>query len=146
MGIAELKDTFDAPVSAHRGDLEMLEHPSTAPFNMPFTLTPCTPEKFYTDGDTVKVGNQLLLVFNTTGHTPGCICLYNQEHDVLITGDTLFAGTYGRTDFPGGDDRQMLASLRCLAALPADTKIYPGHGPDTVLSREKWLDRLTDGI
>ena len=83
---------------------------------------------------------------NTTGHTPGCICLYNQEHGVLVTGDTLFAGTYGRTDFPGGDDRQMLASLRRLAALPADTKIYPGHGPDTVLSRETWLNRLTDGI
>ncbi|MEI6519138.1 MAG: MBL fold metallo-hydrolase [bacterium] len=146
MGIIEMKDTFGAPISAHCGDLEMLEHPSTAPFNMPFTLTPCTPGIFYTEGDTIKVGNQLLTVLNTTGHTPGCICLYNQEHGVLITGDTLFAGTYGRTDFPGGDDRQMLASLRRLAALPADTKIYPGHGPDTVLSREKWLDRLTDGM
>jgi glyoxylase-like metal-dependent hydrolase (beta-lactamase superfamily II) len=146
MGITELKDTFGVPVSAHRGDLEMLENPSTAPFNMPFTLVPCTPEIFYAEGDTVKVGNQLLIVLNTTGHTPGCICLYNQEHGVLVTGDTLFAGTYGRTDFPGGDDRQMLASLRRLAALPVDTKIYPGHGPDTVLSRETWLNRLTDGM
>ncbi len=144
MGISELKTAFSVPVSANRGDLEMLEHPSTAPFNMPFVLTPCTPEIFYEEGDSVIVGNHILKVFNTTGHTPGCICLYNDEHNVLITGDTLFAGTYGRTDFPGGDDRQMLNSLRRLASLPAETKIYPGHGPDTILNRENWLDRLTD--
>jgi glyoxylase-like metal-dependent hydrolase (beta-lactamase superfamily II) len=67
-------------------------------------------------------------VLNTPGHTPGSVCLYNDRARVLISGDTMFAGTWGRTDFPEGNDGDMLKSLRRLfKELPGETTVYPGH-------------------
>jgi glyoxylase-like metal-dependent hydrolase (beta-lactamase superfamily II) len=77
-------------------------------------------------------------VLHTPGHTPGSICLYFADKDLLIAGDTLFAGSIGRTDLPGGDGRQILQSLRSrLLVLPDTTRVIPGHGHDTTIGEER---------
>jgi hydroxyacylglutathione hydrolase len=79
-----------------------------------------------------------LTVFHTPGHTPGSICLYRKEDQVLFSGDTLFYGSVGRTDFPGGSHQQLLRSVReLLAAVPEQTAVYPGHGRPTTIGFER---------
>ena len=94
---------------------------------------------FYTDSydpeEPVTAGGLTFRVLPTPGHTPGSVCLLTQ--DALFSGDTLFAGSCGRTDFPGGSRQQMLASLWKLRDLPYDGPVYPGHGEATTLARER---------
>lgn len=91
------------------------------------------------DGDRIAAGALLLSVWATPGHTPGSICLLAQSGDGaehLFSGDTLFAGSVGRTDFPGGDPRAMRDSIELLASLDEATVVHPGHGPDTTIGHE----------
>jgi hydroxyacylglutathione hydrolase len=91
------------------------------------------------EGDTVEAGDVSLVVIHTPGHTPGCISLLGDGH--LFSGDTLFAGSVGRTDFPGGDARALRHSVASkLASLPDDTVVHPGHGPDTTIARERQIN------
>jgi glyoxylase-like metal-dependent hydrolase (beta-lactamase superfamily II) len=90
---------------------------------------------FYSDGDTVALGELTVEVLSTPGHTPGSVTL--KVGDVLFTGDTLFAGSCGRTDFPGGSYADMLKSLKRLAELPGDYAVYPGHEESSTLDRER---------
>lgn len=87
------------------------------------------------EGETLSVGAMVFTVLETPGHTPGCICLHSGE--CLFAGDTLFADSIGRLDFPGGDPAAMLRSLRRLMQLPPETVVYSGHGPSTTIGREK---------
>jgi glyoxylase-like metal-dependent hydrolase (beta-lactamase superfamily II) len=144
MGLPELLAAFPAPVAVHAGDADLLEHPTFAPFSFPFTLTPVTPDRLLNEGDTVPVGDHTLTVLSTPGHTPGSVCFYDETDGVCITGDTLFAGTCGRTDFPGGDPEAMVHSLLRLRTLPPATRIYPGHGPATTIEKERWLARVEE--
>ena len=93
------------------------------------------------DGDSFRVGDVAFRVVSTPGHSPGSVCYLaesggQERPDALFSGDTLFAGSIGRTDFPGGDDAAMRASLDRLAALAPDTVVLPGHGPATTIARE----------
>ena len=90
---------------------------------------------FYGEGDRICTAGLTLQVLHTPGHTPGSVCLLCE--DVLFSGDTLFAGSCGRTDFPGGSTAQILSSLKRLAALPGDLRVLPGHAEETTLSRER---------
>lgn len=76
-------------------------------------------------------------IIHTPGHTPGSVCLYWPEDNMLLSGDTLFRMGYGRTDLPGGDWGRMIDSLERLFALPASTRVYPGHGDFTTIGAEK---------
>ena len=100
------------------------------------TAGPLYYTRTYAEGDTVApIAGAELTVLHTPGHTPGSVCLlWGQE---LFAGDTLFAGSCGRVDLPGGDPAQMLQSLNRLASLNADYRVHPGHGPSTTLSQEK---------
>lgn len=89
------------------------------------------------DGDTVSFGESTLKVIATPGHTQGCVCYYDSSAGLLFSGDTLFEGSVGRTDLPGGDFATLQGSLRILAALPAETRVYPGHGHSTTIGAEK---------
>ncbi len=94
------------------------------------------PRRLLADGDRLQVGELTLEVLHTPGHTPGGVCLYTPGH--LFSGDTLFAGSVGRTDLPGGDMATLIAGIRNrLWSLPEETQVHPGHGPDTTLGREK---------
>ena len=90
----------------------------------------------YDEGDTISpIPGVELSVLHTPGHTPGSVCLlYGQD---MFSGDTLFQGSCGRVDLPGGDPRQMMESLRRLASLQADYRVHPGHGGSTTLAEEK---------
>ena len=87
------------------------------------------------EGDVVKLGDLQVEVLHTPGHTPGSVCL--RCRDVLFSGDTLFAGSCGRTDFPGGSQEEMLSSLARLGGLEGDLRVLPGHEGETTLSRER---------
>ena len=99
------------------------------------TLDPNGNYRFFSEGDVLTFGTLQFSVLHTPGHTPGSCCL--QFEDVLFTGDTLFAGSCGRTDFPLSDPEAMTASLRRLAALEGAYSILPGHGLTSTLSRER---------
>ncbi len=94
------------------------------------------PDRELADGDLLTVGELELRVLHTPGHTPGGICLLGGGH--VFTGDTLFAGSIGRTDLPGGDHQTLIRSARSqLMGLPMETVVHPGHGPDTTIGRER---------
>ena len=94
------------------------------------------------EGTTVPVGGVVLETLHTPGHTEGSCCFYDEANGVLFSGDTLFAGSCGRTDTLGASPAKMKASLRRLAELPPDTKVLPGHGPATTIGKETWIADL----
>jgi glyoxylase-like metal-dependent hydrolase (beta-lactamase superfamily II) len=95
-------------------------------------------DEFLTDGMVIPFGSCSLKVLHTPGHTQGGCCLYFEDELKVITGDTLFADSIGRTDLPGGSHEQLLESIRLkLFTLPDDVTAYPGHGPHTTIGHEK---------
>ena len=95
------------------------------------------PDQYLTDGMTISFGDQRLKVIHTPGHSPGGCCFYGRSTGVLFTGDTLFNGSVGRTDLPGGSMEVLTRSIReRLAILPESTKVYPGHGPSSTIAIE----------
>lgn len=99
------------------------------------TAGPLTYTHTYAEGDELTLAGLTFTVWETPGHTPGSVCLKFGDH--LFTGDTLFAGSIGRTDFPGSSPAQMRASLARLAKVEEDLTIYPGHGESSTLFEEK---------
>ena len=98
----------------------------------------------YAEGDTLELAGLRLQVLQTPGHTPGSVCL--QCGDVLFSGDTLFAGTIGRTDLPGGSMAQMRQSLARLKALPGNFRVLPGHGEESTLDEERVYNPYLQGL
>lgn len=92
--------------------------------------------QLYTEADHFDFGNHRLTVIHTPGHTPGSSLFYCEQEQAVFTGDTLFRLSIGRTDFEGGSWTDMQRSLHRVAQLPADTRVYPGHGPETTIGAE----------
>lgn len=122
----------------HRGDLNKIE--SATLYVSAFGLQmedPPTPKHFLEDGETLKFGNTEFKVMYTPGHSEGGVCFYFEKDGLLISGDTLFSGSIGRTDLPGGDYDELIQSIHTkLLILPEDTKVICGHGPGTTIGRE----------
>ncbi len=95
------------------------------------------PDRFIEEGETIVVGDVSLEVMHTPGHCPGQVILLDRDERIVFSGDLIFAGSVGRTDFPGGSDTQMSESLQRLDTLNGDWTIYPGHGPATTLEQER---------
>ena len=137
MGALEMvQKATGAQVLIHADDAEMLTNPET---NLSLfvgnALRFKAADRELQDGDVVQVGKYPLKTIHTPGHTRGGICIL--AGDKLITGDTLFAGSVGRSDFPGGSHRQMITSIKeKLMIFPPDTGIYPGHGPASTIGAE----------
>lgn len=121
-----LQEAYGCPVYLNREDL-----------TLPLRMTGCqlTGTTHYGEGDILHLAGLEITVLQTPGHTPGSVCLLCQ--DVMFSGDTLFAGSIGRTDFPGSDHRQMLQSLAKLASLSRNYRVLPGHAEETTLDEEK---------
>ena len=138
--IAALDDLLhafpEAPVHLHAADAAW----AFGPLNRlpPYETVPRLPATLQTvdEGDLIVTGALQAKVLHTPGHSPGCICLSLDNERLLFTGDTLFAGTVGRTDLPGGNGGKLARSLKRLAALPGDWTIIPGHGPETTMATE----------
>ena len=127
-GNKRLKDATNAEIVMHAADAEFFNQENVEQFFSQLGLPPSPPvDKCVADGDAIAFGRESLAVIHTPGHTPGGMCLYSEPH--LFTGDTLFAGGVGRTDFPGGSTQQLLQSIeKRLLSLPPDTIVWPGHG------------------
>ena len=125
------------PVHVGPGDVPMIGHPQNAwPPDYEVVKKPATLVADLEDGATLTAGGLTAQVIATPGHTPGGVCVLFAAQKLLLTGDTLFAGSCGRTDFPGGDRRQLGESLQRLAALDPELTVVPGHGMPTTIARE----------
>ncbi|HEY7332993.1 MAG TPA: MBL fold metallo-hydrolase [Candidatus Limnocylindria bacterium] len=137
---APLKRASGAPLAIHPDDAYRLDGRNS----YGFAVEPSTPDRDLREGEQLRVGNLVFDVLHTPGHTEGSVCLYEERHALLLSGDVLFAGSYGRTDLPGGSDADMVASLARLARdLPDGVRVLPGHGPETTIGQERpWLERI----
>ena len=139
---AALREATGAPVIASALDAPAVENPTGPAVG---DTEPCPVDRTVTNGDIVEVGDMKWKVIETPGHTPGSICLFDIPQfgnhpgglPVLISGDTLFCGSIGRTDFEGGSMADMKASLKKLAMLPDDTAVLPGHNSLTTIGAER---------
>jgi glyoxylase-like metal-dependent hydrolase (beta-lactamase superfamily II) len=130
-----------AQIAVHIADRHGLEHPSG--HMAPFPIPPSVPAVDLAEGSKIRFGEITLDVLHTPGHTEGSVCLLASSERLLLTGDTLFAGSWGRTDLPGGSEDQMVDSLSRLSGLDDDLKVLPGHGAQSTIAAEKpWLARV----
>jgi glyoxylase-like metal-dependent hydrolase (beta-lactamase superfamily II) len=137
---APLKRASGAPLAIHPDDAYRLDGRNSYGFE----VEPATAERELREGEQVRIGDLVFDVLHTPGHTEGSVCLYEERRALLLSGDVLFAGSYGRTDLPGGSDEDMVASLARLArTLPDGVRVLPGHGPETTVGRERpWMERI----
>jgi glyoxylase-like metal-dependent hydrolase (beta-lactamase superfamily II) len=135
--LAPLKDWSRAPVYVHQLDEPNLRHPGTDGLPLPFLVPPSSGDILLGGGEKLQIGELSIHVMGTPGHSPGGICYYLPSEATVFTGDTLFAGSYGRFDFPTSSASSLLASLKTLLLLPPETTVLPGHGEETTIGREK---------
>ena len=138
-GAAQLKKATGAPVLLNQKDLGLLGimEIQAGWLGVP-TPEVAPPDASADDGVAIGLASLPAEVLHTPGHTPGRICLFFPKQHLLLAGDTLFAGSIGRTDLPGGDGRQILRSLRDrLLILPDATRVLPGHGAETTIGEER---------
>ena len=138
-GVGALRQRYGCPVLMHPADTVALRQSAAwagtvtrQQFDSSFPTVPVA------EGDEVCLGGQAVFrVIETPGHTPGGVCYYNEEEPLLLSGDTLFSGTIGRTDLPGGDYDALIRSVMDrLMGLPGETTVLPGHGSPTTIGRE----------
>jgi hydroxyacylglutathione hydrolase len=128
-----------AAIAVHPLDAHRLTDPK--PIWAPFEIPPSVPAVDLAEGGEIRFGSIRLSVLHTPGHTEGSVCLLAADEGLLFSGDTLFAGSFGRVDLPGGDADAIVASLTRLAGLAGTLEVLPGHGAPTTIERERpWLD------
>lgn len=138
MAVEALRDLFDTPVYAHRAEQEILKSLSLNMSGSWMKGYTTSADHLLADGQKLSLAGTDIVVWHTPGHTKGSCCYYFPEEQVLLSGDTLFAGSVGRMDFPTGSGAQMKASIsRLLNDLPEETEVYPGHGETTTIGYEK---------
>ena len=142
----ELALGSDAPIYAHAADAPMLARPQDQmPGFVDESVRGVEDMRAVAEGDEIEVGGLRISVRETPGHSPGGVCYLTEG--AILTGDTLFAGGIGRTDLPGGDHKQLMASIRDkILSLPDETTVYPGHGPASTVGDERrrnpWLTEI----
>ena len=147
-GDAAILSAFNLQPEVAEGDKVLMQHPREAALQMlgmDLNIDLPAGNLKLTENEEVKFGSHTFKIIRTPGHSPGSVSFYCAEENVLFTGDTLFKGSIGRTDFPGGSMVQIISSLRELAQLPDKTIVYPGHGPQTSigfeLAHNPYMDR-----
>lgn len=147
-GDAAILSAFNLLPEVSDGDEVLMQHSKEAALQMlgmDLNIDLPAGELRLTENNTISFGSHTLRIIRTPGHSRGSASFYCAEENVLFTGDTLFKGSIGRTDFPGGSMFQIISSLRELAQLPDTTIVYPGHGPQTSigfeLAHNPYMDR-----
>ena len=138
--LAELMESYPVPVYLHQNELttlydQRMSLSSLMNTNIPEKSSQLVPVE---DGQEITFGQKTIRFIHCPGHTPGGMSIYIKPY--LFTGDTLFYGSIGRTDFPGGNYPEIIASCHKLISYPADTIILPGHGPRSLVSQEKMMN------
>jgi len=137
-GNAAVKEATRARLAIHRLDDYRLDATRRPPSTL--EIPPATADDLMDEGPLGFVADLDLVALHTPGHTEGSTCFYLASEKALFTGDVLFKGNIGRTDMPGGDKDLMEKSLARVAALPPETRVYPGHGEQTTIGAElRWL-------
>ena len=147
-GDAAILSAFNLLPEVSDGDEVLMQHSKEAALQMlgmDLNIDLPAGELRLTENNTISFGSHTFRIIRTPGHSRGSVSFYCAEENVLFTGDTLFKGSIGRTDFPGGSMFQIISSLRELAQLPDTTIVYPGHGPQTSigfeLAHNPYMDR-----
>lgn len=135
----EVQKRTNAPLYVHIRDAENVETPGSDRIPLFFPIHPVKVEGYLKEGEGGFVGNLQLEVIDTPGHSPGGVCFYLKEHNLLISGDTLFQGSIGNLNLPTANPEEMWNSLEKLAKLPENTRVIPGHGEETTIGQETWL-------
>lgn len=136
----DLKKKYNIKVYAHKDEKEVLEDPGINLSYMMGDNISFSPDVLLEDGQVIELAGFKIKVIHTPGHTQGSCCYLFEEFGVLISGDTLFYGSYGRTDFPTGSDSKLMRSIKeKLLVLDPSTVVYSGHGSETTIGDEgKW--------
>lgn len=136
---AQVAERYGVGLWVHGADQPYLERPQWPELEAMLGARPCpAPERLLADGETISVAGLELAVLHTPGHTPGGVCFLHAPSRTALVGDTIFAGSVGRTDLPGGDWRTLVRSIReRLFRLEGDWRLLPGHGPETSLEVER---------
>ena len=147
LALKETADKWNLEVCINKADIPWVRRAAGSCSIFGLEITPFTDTTTdVDDGDTVTFGNTTLQVIATPGHSRGGVCYFEPEEKVLFCGDTLFAGSIGRTDLGDGDYEVLMHSINTkLAPLPAGTAIYPGHGPSSTLSYELMTNPFLQG-
>ncbi len=134
----DVRRNFHAPIYAGEREQELLEDPSMNLTGMSGAEMCLTADRWLRDGETLSLAGTKWRVLFTPGHTEGSVCYYAEDENVLISGDTLFCESVGRTDLPTGSAEKLYVSVtEKLFALPEETEVYPGHGQKTTIGYEK---------
>jgi hydroxyacylglutathione hydrolase len=134
--IPKIKKETGAKVVIHRDEIDIYHGAADMAAFWGYNISPLPePDFFVDDDDEIKIGDLTFRVLHTPGHSPGSMCLFGEG--IVITGDTLFAGSVGRTDFHGGDMNKLRTSFDRLMSLPPATKVLAGHGPDSTIETER---------
>ncbi len=141
--LKEVREGTGARIAIHGDDARFLRRLSfSTMYNLAF---PPSADRLLSDGDSLDIGDLHFVVLHTPGHSPGGICLLG--HGVVFSGDTLFQGSVGRTDFPSGNHRQLINSINAkLMVLPDDTVVHPGHGSGTTIGIERRTNPFLRGL
>jgi len=135
--LSQLKKATGAEILIHSADAGMLSQiDQDQPFFLESGTATCSADRTLKDGDKIQFGDNVIEVLHTPGHTPGGISLFIDK--VIFTGDTLFCGSVGRTDLPGGSSKKLMDSIKTkLLSKYDDYVIYPGHGPESTIGEER---------
>jgi len=142
--IASIKRKWDVPVYLHPLDRRLYDaaERQAEVYGVPFEQPP-PPDRDFSDGQLVKVGERELTVMHVPGHAPGHVVIHGEG--IALVGDCLFAGSIGRTDLPFSNPPQLAASLEKISALPPETIVYPGHGSETTIGQERVSNPFLNG-
>ncbi|SHO62903.1 MBL fold metallo-hydrolase [Algoriphagus zhangzhouensis] len=139
LGNAWVKRTYGIPFLIHQNEVAVLNSVQVYAPNYGFALYEAIePDGYLSEGHDIEIGSEELKVLFVPGHAPGHVVFHHEGTNTCIAGDTLFRGSIGRTDLPGGNHEQLLTKIKSeLFSLPDQTVIYPGHGPETTIEFEK---------
>ncbi|MEE0751793.1 MBL fold metallo-hydrolase [Frisingicoccus sp.] len=138
MAVEGLRKEYQIPMYASKDEVEVLANPQLNVSTMMGAYVSMKADELFADGDVLELAGMKLKVISTPGHTIGSVCFYIEEEKMLISGDTLFEASVGRTDFPTGSSRQLINSIKTrLFILPEDVNVFPGHGEVTSIAYEK---------
>lgn len=145
--VADLADEYACPVLLHAEAEQMLQNvqQQAVMMGVKFGRVPEV-DRYIGTEETLQVGGVRLRSLYTPGHAPGHLAFYIEEEGVVISGDAVFAGSIGRTDLPGGSMEVLMASIRDqILTLPDETRLYPGHGPETTVGNERATNPFLQG-
>jgi glyoxylase-like metal-dependent hydrolase (beta-lactamase superfamily II) len=139
LGVHHIQSQYGCPFRAHKEETEVLNNAPLMGNLFGLNVKPISGiTEAIEDDELIIIGDQSLQSIHVPGHSPGSLAFYSREGGFVITGDALFQGSIGRTDLPGGDYDQLIQSIRSrLLVLPAETVVYPGHGPSSTIGYER---------